>query len=313
MSSWVSALLTRKPPPRKPLPEVALRPGAQRVVLPIQTRHQVCNPSIMARSEGGYLCIVRGANYNLDQGHAFFYGSRRTRLPDTQSYLMRLSPDLAVEAVCFVEDRHLRAEEPALDGIEDYRLFRWQGATWVLGTARNATAQTNVMVLARLEGHVLEGARFLPSPLGAREEKNWTPVVVDGALHVIYSHHPLRVYRVEAAGLVLVSQTDAPDLERCSGGSCALALPGGGWRSVVHRYESVRDWRWRAYEHLVVDYGPDHSVARISRPFRFEFDGVEFCAGLAQAPGGVVLSYGVKDNRALLVRLRDADFEALFG
>ena len=313
MSSWVSALLTRKPPPRKPLPEVALSPGAQRVALPIQTRHQVCNPSIMARPKGGYLCIVRGANYNLDQGHAFYYGSRRTKLPDTQSYLMRLSPDLAVEAVSFVEDRHLRAEESALDGIEDCRLFRWQGATWVLGTAHNATARTNVMVLARLEGHVLEGARFLPSPLGAPAEKNWTPVVIDDALHLIYSHHPLRVFRVEAEGLVLLSQTDAPGLARCSGGSCALALPGGGWRSIVHRYESVRDCRKRVYEHLVVDYAPDLSVARISRPFRFEFDGVEFCAGLAPAPGGVVLSYGVRDNRAILVRLADADIEALFG
>lgn len=255
---------------------------------------------------------MRGANYNFDQGHAFFYGSRRTKLPDSQSYLMRLSPDLAVEGVSFVEDRHLRASEPALDGMEECRLFRWQGADWVLGTARNASVQTNVKVLARLDGPVLEGARFPAAPLGARAEKNWTPVVIGDALHVICSHHPLRVFRAEAAGPVPVSQTDAPQLAYCSGGSCALPLPGGGWRSAVYRHESVKDWRWRAQEQLMVDYAPDLSVGRISRPLRFEFYGVEFCAGLAPAPGGVVLSHGVRDNRANLLRLADADIEALF-
>ena len=312
MGNLLGSLFQRRKPVIKPLPELVSLPGARRLTLPIQTRHQVCNPSILAQPDGSFLCAVRGANYNLDHGHAFFYGSRRTRLPDTQSYLMRLSPDLALRDVVFVEDRHLRTHEAALDGIEDYRLFHWRGAVWVLGSARNATANTNVMVLARLEGHVLADAVFLPSPLGARIEKNWVPLVLGETLHFIYSQDPLRVFRLGDGQLHPVAQSLSPPLARCSGSSCAMALPKGQWRSVVHRYDGVKDMRWRVYEHLIADYAADFTLSRISRPFRFEFDGVEFCAGLAPTAGGVVLSYGVKDNRAVLLSLTDAAIEGLF-
>lgn len=312
MVDLVRTLFARRKPVTKDLPELASLPGALRIALPVQTRHQVCNPSIMAQPDGSFLCLVRGANYNFDHGHTFFYGSGRTTMPDSQNYLMRLSADLVVRDVIFVEDRHLRGHDAALDGIEDCRLFRWRGADWVLGTARNASANTNVMVLSRLEGHVMADTIFLPSPLGMRIEKNWVPLVLGDELHFIYSHDPLRIFRLSDGSLKPVTQSTSPLLARCSGGSCAQELPGGGWRSVIHRYDGVKDVRWRVYEHMIADYAPDLTLRRISRPFRFEFDGVEFCAGLVQGAGAVVLSYGVRDNKAVLLRLTDQDIEGLF-
>lgn len=312
MGSGIASLFGRRKPVPKPLPEVATLPGAQKVALPRQTRHYACNPSILAQPDGSFLCIVRGANYNLSEGMHFFYGSRRSKVPDTQSYLMRLTPDLEVRDVEFIEDRHLRAKDHALDGIEDYRLFEWRGAIWVLGTARNSSTNTNVMLMARLDGHRLVDAEFLASPLGAPMEKNWAPLVIGETLHFIYSHHPLRVFRYAEGRFEAVASTDTPALARCSGGSCAMPLPGGGWRSVIHRYDSVKDNRWRVYEHLFVDYAADFTLRRVSRPFRFQHDGVEFCAGLVMGQGSSVLSYGVLDNQALLLRLPDDTVEALF-
>lgn len=312
MPSAVAKFFFRPPKVPKPLPELAHLPGVHRAALPIQTRHQVCNPAVLREADGSYLCIVRGANYNLSKGFRYYYGSRRISTADSQAYLMRLSPQFEVLGVTFVEDRHLRANEAALDGIEDYRLFRWQGALWVIGSCRNASTDRNVMMMARLEGHVLVDAVFMPSPLAAPIEKNWAPLVVDGDLHFLYSHDPLRVMRYRKGGLEEVFCRPAPELARCSGGSCAMPLPNGGWRSVIHRYQQVRDVRWRVYEHLIADYAEDFSLRRVSRPFRFQFDGVEFCAGLSIEEQSIVLSYGVLDNQALLLRLSHDQIEALF-
>lgn len=312
MGDLVRRLFASQRPVARPLPELVVLPGAQRLSLPKQTRHLVCNPSILKAPDGSFLCMVRGVNYNIDIGRGRFYGSAAAQRPDSQSYLMRLSADLVLQEVVFIEDRHIRAEEAALDGIEDFRLLQWRGAVWVVGTARNETADTNVMVLARLQGHLLVDPVFLPSPHGKRIEKNWTPLVVGETLYFIYSHDPLQVFMQTEGRLEPVARSGHAALARCSGGSGALALPEGGWRSVIHRYESVKDRRWRIYEHMIADYAPDFTLRRISRPFRFELDGVEFCAGLARDAGGHLLSYGVRDNTAVVLRVSDQDIEDLF-
>lgn len=296
-----------------PLPNLAETPGATRIELPQLTRHRVCNPSILRLAEGGFRVMLRGCNYDIDTGHGFFTGSALSKVPDTQNYLVDLDADLTLRDMRFAEDRHIRAETAALDGIEDFRLFEWQGETWALGTALNFAARTNVMVLCRLDGHVLADPVFLRSPQGAKMEKNWTPAIVDGALTLIYTHRPLRLLTYRNGALRETALRDAPaSLQGYSGSSCALPY-GNGFVSVVHRYRSVKDLRWRVYEHRVVEYGPNLSIRRVGQPFRFEEDGVEFCAGLALASDGVILSYGVRDRKAVLLRISHDAFAGLLA
>lgn len=294
------------------VPELTTRYPGQRVELPRVTRHNVCNPSILARADG-FQVIVRGCNYDLGVRGGFFYGSAAGPVPDSQSYLYDLAPDLAIRAMSFVEDRAQRTHEAALDGIEDMRLFDWQGARWVAGSACNSTANRNTMMLARLEGAILRDEVFLASPLAAPREKNWSPVVQGNDLFFVYGHHPLRVLRYDGGQLVPHLLEDTPARLTGFSGSSALMPYRDGYVAVAHHCYPAPGPFWRIYQHCLIDYGPDFRIRRVGPSFRFENDGIEFCAGLALTASDAIFSYGVNDKKAVLFRLSLDRFEGLLG
>jgi hypothetical protein len=294
------------------VPELTTLYPGQRIEFPRVTRHNVCNPTILARPDG-FAAIVRGCNYDLGVRGGFFYGSAAVPVPDSQSYLYDLAPDLSIRAMSLIEDRPLRADEAALDGIEDLRLFVWRGAQWVIGSACNYIAKRNTMMMARLEGSLLRDAVFFSSPDFSPKEKNWAPVVQGDDLFFVYTHHPLRVLRYDQGRLVPHLHAETPARLVSFSGSSALMPYGDGFVGVAHHCYPAPGPFWRIYQHCLVDYGPDFRIRRVGPSFRFENDGVEFCAGLALTATDAIFSYGVNDKKAVLFRLPLASFETLLG
>jgi hypothetical protein len=294
--------LPRYDPALSDVPELMSLYGGQRFAFPRVSRHNVCNPSILARPDG-FQAIVRGCNYDLGEKGGCFYGSAPSRVLDSQNYLFDLAPDLSMRGMCYIEDRPQRVHPQALDGIEDLRLFDWNGGRWVIGSACNTIANTNTMMLARLEGCALRDEVFFESPLQVPREKNWSPVVQDENLFLVYSHHPLRVLRYDRGRLVPHLLEDAPPrLEGYSGGSALMPFR-DGYLSVAHHSHPAPGPFLRVYQHCLVQYGPDFRIRSVGPLFRFVHDGVEFCAGLALTQTDAIFSYGVKDKQAVLLRL----------
>jgi hypothetical protein len=67
------------------------------------------------------------------------------------------------------------------------------------------------------------------------------------------------------------------------------------------------------YFHKAVVYGPDFEVLDVSCPFRFEGERVEFCCGLAVDGDAILLSYGIWDTEAKLMKMDARDFFAVVG
>lgn len=316
IGDWVRYSVLRQPRQDRSVPPVMKLTtsfASQRVAIPRVTRHNVCNPSVMATPEG-FQVIVRGCNYDLGVRGGFFTGSATSSpVPDCQNYLFDLAPDLSIRDRIFIEDRDLRAHDAALDGIEDLRLFEWQGARWVLGAACNFTARRSTMLLARLDGTNLRDAEFLASPLGAPTEKNWSPVVRGRDLFLVYKHHPLRVLRYDGGRLVPHLLEDTPAWLAPVSGSSGLSPYRDGYIGVAHQFHRAAAPFWRVYQHRLIDYGPDFRLRRISPPFCFEHHGVEFCAGLALTATEAVFSYGISDKQAVLARLPLDRLEALLA
>ena len=273
----------------------------QRVELPQLTRHNVCNPSIIA-TEYGYECVVRGVNYDLEKSkndYVFYYGSYAVPFPDTQNYYAILTDDLSVLSYWFLEDRHLRTNIFSLEGIEDLRLFHWQGRKYFIGNAVNYPSGSATITLMSMGANVLNLECMFDSPTKAKIEKNWMPFVQDDTLTFLYT--PNGQVLTYKDGLTL-SHADRPvELPNWSGSSCVMQKDGKYYAVVHQRVKST-------YTHKLVEYDVTGKPLWQSKEFSFEHDGIEFCAGMAFKGDDVVFSYGVMDKKAVLLKVKFADF-----
>jgi hypothetical protein len=101
-----------------------------------------------------------------------------------------------------------------------------------------------------------------------------------------------------------------PALEKWSGGS-QLIPHGEGWVSVIHQRRKHKN---RVnYTHRFVTYNENLAPTHAGREFYFRGEQIEFCAGLVEHQGELILSFGVKDREAWLVRLKRQEFDALLA
>ena len=273
----------------------------QRKEIPPLTRYNVCNPSVIA-TENGYECTVRGLNYDLEKAnheYIFYYGSYSVPFPDTQNYHAVLDDDLNIQHYWFLEDRHLRTNVFSLEGIEDLRLFDWKGERYAIGNAINYPSSCASTTLMKLEGNILRLEGIFSSPTKAKTEKNWMPFVQGDTLCFLYTPNgQLLTYTNE----LTLSRVDSDnELPNWSGSSCVMER-GGKYYAVIHKREKSR------YTHKLVEYDLEGKLLWQSSEFNFEQFGVEFCAGMAFKGDDIVLSYGVSDKKAVLLKMKFDDF-----
>jgi hypothetical protein len=284
-----------------------------RLELPPLTQYLPCNPSICIH-DGSYYATVRGCNYDLRRGYHFTVGSSPSKTPDSQNYIARLTPQLGIEGYWFLEDRHIRADKRALDGIEDLRLFEYRGNLCVLGSALNYTpTPKNTMVLCTVVDGVMEKPLFIQSPKEAPVEKNWMPIVHNGDLFFVYQTAPFELYRLRGDWLVRVEAEGSTDNwpSGLSGSSCVMPY-GDGYIAVIHRKTIDQKKRLHFYRHHLVEFDAEMRPVRISRKFSFEDERVEFCSGLAFDGEDVVFSYGLMDQKAVILKMPKDSLRRLF-
>jgi hypothetical protein len=243
---------------------------------------------------------VRGVNYDLektDLAYEFFYGSYSVPFPDTQNYYAILDDDLNIQNYWFLEDRHLRNNIFSLDGIEDLRLFIWKGKRYIIGGALNYPSQCSNITLMTLEGNVLNLEAMFSSPTKAKTEKNWMPFVQDEDLHFLYTPNGQVLTYGETLEFTHIDRPN--ELLNWSGSSCLMERNNKYYAVIHKRIVST-------YTHKLVEYDATGKPLWQSQEFSFERIGIEFCAGMAFKGDDIVISYGVLDKKAILLKM---DFE----
>jgi glycosyltransferase involved in cell wall biosynthesis/predicted GH43/DUF377 family glycosyl hydrolase len=259
------------------------------------------NPSIAADGDG-FRMIVRTANYEIERGVLHPDGILRNI-----NYLLELDADLAVTAIEPIVDRSSGPEryDSRLLGYEDCRLVSVDGGWYATATAAELNpAERRQIALLTFDGADIVEVKPLAGPRADSHEKNWMPVLVDGALHVVYSCGPTTLLRcdVETGAVEKVSQHPAPAIAYgFRGGSQGLPLADGGHLFVVHEVD--RSERVPQYLHRFVLLDERFAITAISRSFTFVAEPVEFCAGIARRDGELVLSFGVSDAAAGLAAI----------
>lgn len=270
------------------------------------------NPSIVATSQG-YLVVIRLVNYETTDAVTFRLLSGDAC--STRNQLMTL--DAAFEPL---DTREILTPIdwpaptfPDVRGMEDVRIFDWQGAVWAIASQRERTSHGWCeIVLARLDttgvGSVPMTDWRLLSPLPpTRHEKNWMPVIEASGLGFVYSCDP--PYVVDARGERTARGSSPAALDHLRGGSQLIQFD-AGWLALVH--EVVVLPSGRNYMHRFVWFDDQVVPRRITEPFKFGSVAIEFAAGLAWNHDGerFVASFGIGDCEPWLATFSAAEVRA---
>ena len=279
----------------------------QRLELPKVTNHHPCNPSVII-SGNRMMASYRGCNYSLRRHAGFFYGSRATAVPDSQNYIAQISDEFTCKSVDFIEDRHVRAREDCLDGLEDLRLFEWRseiyavgaGANWRSRIEKTSPVQQSTMIFGKLCGRIFNP--ITPFLTNQHTEKNWMPWVIADRLYFIYAPQPLIIleYLPDEKRVKVVETKSRKALPHASGSSCMVPFD-GNFVGVLHVKLPMENKV--EYRHRLFLASGKFEILAVSEEFSFEGEIVEFCAGIAVRNGDFYLSYGVFDEKAIVLKI----------
>lgn len=263
---------------------------------PLENHHGF-NPSILLQEEGELLVNVRVSN--ADARFLVQDATTKRRVPATSEQPIVTSNFRGTwpqkEPWKDFRPRRLpRSCGGVILGLEDVRLFRFQGTVHFVATSQEFRPNhVNTMYLGNDERCV-----ELAGPNEHRYEKNWLLFEHSGKLLALYSFSPFWILKVDAESgrttTFMHEDTGLPPWR----GSAGPILLGHSYLVVVHqRIDSKRVYFHRF---VLLDSETLH-VTHHSPPFRLRGEfGVEFVAGMQIRDQELLLSWGENDERAVL-------------
>ncbi len=309
-ATWYAPLLAEW------LPRCAFTPLAP----PVRPGWTRFNPGLTVLGDGRVVAAVRSSNYRLAPDGGYLVDDPEG-VVRTEQYLVTLDAGLGpVDARLLVAPADRVVTDFPVLGYEDARLFVSGADLFALCTVRDREPRGLAqMVLLELDpaGAVL-GEAVVAGPEPGRHEKNWAPFALptvkpgrrDGGekVGVVYSWDPLVLGELHLGGgrMVVRSRRGGTGLGPVVRGGSPGVPVADGVLFVVHEVAWMPDGT-RRYPHRFVLLDPGGSRIRRSRPFFFLARGIEFAAGLVEAGGDLLVSFGVADESAWIARIPTAD------
>jgi hypothetical protein len=295
-----------------------------------------CNPSVFV-DNGEIWAILRGINYVLyhcETGELFNnrWGPLSYLNPEhdphlrTTNYLCKLTPALDIERWWKIDTSSLdQPEQWEFIGLEDARLVRWDGHLYAIGVRRDTTPNgQGRMEFSELEvkdDTVKEIGRYRIEPPNRASycEKNWMPVL-DKPYQFVKWTHPLEVVeadleKLEARQVRSVDEADrvdgVPDLR----GGSQLVPWGDSYICLVHEVDLKKnrnEQKDASYRQRWVTFDKDWGNRCISESFSFLDGEIEFCAGLAEYKGDLLVTFAFQDNCSFIIRMPEVMIPTLF-
>lgn len=281
------------------------------------------NPSVFV--DGGVIrCIVRHVNYTLfhSEGKKFhhFYGPLQYIHPEddctltTKNFLLELNDDLSVKTASWINTSELDVP-PIWEfvGLEDARLFRWEGRLFISGVRRDTTTNgTGRMELSEITSDPIVseiGRVRLPAPGTDATycEKNWMPIL-NKPYHYIKWSDPTEVVKVDPVArtteTITLHYNNIP--EHCDFRGSSQVIPWGNYYiAVIHEvrlFNSELGRKDGKYLHRFLVWNKDFQLICASELFDFMEGEIEFCCGLALHQGHFLVSFGFQDNAAFILK-----------
>jgi hypothetical protein len=288
----------------------------------------LCNPSVYI-DRGEIWLILRNVNYTLyhcenEQTFNNRWGCLSYLNPEndlhlrTTNFLCKLTPDLDIE-------KHWKIDTSALDkepiwefvGLEDARLVRWDGHLYGIGVRRDTTTngqgRMEFSELELTEDSVKEIGRYRiehPTDPNWYCEKNWMPIL-DKPYHFIQWTNPAVVIKADLASLKSSRAVEVNEADKVEGlpflrGSSQVVSWKNYYICLVHDCDLFKNkigQKDATYMHRFVVYDRNWRIVKIGDPFSFMDGEIEFCCGMAEYKGDLLISFGFQDNCAFILRV----------
>ncbi|MBL0210500.1 MAG: hypothetical protein IPQ13_06245 [Holophagaceae bacterium] len=277
------------------------------------------NPSLWFDAETGRRYgSIRHVNFDTDGGN--YTSLAPDRQVRTRNFWVEWDPaGRILQSFEIIDELDWERIEFPVKGLEDLRLFHHRGRWKFTCTSYEKTGQPQMLfgLLAPEPDRSsrrwkVESLRHIQGAEVRPIEKNWLPFLDSaGELKILYHSDPTRIGRLdEAAGELVIESVLSPEWNGVDfRGSAPPIQFRGGYLYLVHE---VAFEEWRRYTHRFVWMDSGYKIQRVSRPFYFDTQGVEFAMGLVWDGGHLWIGYGWQDKEARLRRMTEAELDQLW-
>ena len=285
------------------------------------------NPSVLI-SEGRIIVNIRHVQYTLYHTNGKYnsrYGPLAYFNPDndctltTKNYLAEIEGDKL--RWCNWVDTSKLDVDPLWEfvGLEDARLVEWDSKIYLCGVRRDTTTngvgRMELSEIKVIDNGIKEISRFrIPTPFNKDSycEKNWMPIL-DKPYHFMKWCNPVEVVKANIGGdteQVFLADKTIPAIKDFRGGSQVIRM-GDMYYCIVHEtnlWFNKTGQKDGVYRHRILQFDLDFNLVKASDEFDFMTSLIEFCCGLAEYGDEMIITFGVADNSAYLLRMSKEQF-----
>ena len=250
---------------------------------------------------------VRFVNYTIDQRNGSYSMKEGSYSPDHKVRTRNVLWDGTTATLLDESKTGLTLLPHRIEGLEDVRVYKDAlGATRFVATC--AQVGPKIRMVRGDYGKALTNCRVLQPPTDTDCEKNWLPIPETDSL--IYSWHPLQIGTAKKEGKfdVAVSHKTPWFFRHLRGSACPIRMGTELW-TLVHYVEYSQP---RKYFHcIVVLDSEDYKPQRISLPFVFKAQGIEYCLGWKADDKALTFCFSSWDDNPCLTTVPVTQFEWL--
>jgi hypothetical protein len=285
----------------------------------------IMNPSIF-NDDGKIIINLRNVNYTFYHSEAKLFQHQWGPLtyihPEhdmhlrTWNWYLELDEDLNISRYTKIDTSKFDTYKPKWDfvGLEDARIFRWEGHLYVSGVRRDTTTNgQGRMELSEIEvtdTEVLEISRFrIPTPIDPKSycEKNWMPIL-DMPYHYVKWSNPTEVVRVDPEKETCEQAYITPyvSMPRDLRGGSQVIKFGDYYVALIHEvylFKSEVGRKDGVYKHRFIVWDQDWNLIRYSKDFSFMDAHTEFAVGMCRKGNDILITFGFQDNVAYLLKV----------
>ncbi len=275
-----------------------------------EDRYNPMNPSIL-RTDKGYQVICRTVNYT-QTGAKIFNTIDEQGIFRTRNFLLNYDKQFNLlsqhEIIENLPREHIRTF--SLEGLDDCRLFEYHNSLWFTCTTGDTNPYGNFQISLCKLGNpqtnkkvYVESLLPLLGPDPYRCEKNWLPFIKDETLYLIYGYEPFQVFKPNLkTGEYEIACEYSSNHDFTAFRGSAPPIPfDQGYLMVSHEVVLREDYT-RCYLHRFAYLDSHFTLQKVSKPFTFLHQGIEFCCGMTSdhQNSNMILSVGIEDREAYL-------------
>jgi glycosyltransferase involved in cell wall biosynthesis len=216
---------------------------------------------------------VRFVNYIINQKDGSYTMKDGTYSPDHKVRTRNVLWDGKNAVLLDESNPGIPTRDVRIEGLEDVRVYENEkGETCFVATSSQFSDK--IRVVRGKYGNYLTDCEVLVPPTDTQCEKNWLPIPRTNKF--IYKWNPLQIGSMVDGKLEIHTEHDTPWFFKHLRGS-AIPIHVGNETWVLTHY--VEYSQPRKYFHCFVVVDKDYKPIRISLPFVFKAQGIEYCLG----------------------------------